>query len=244
MPKQIKQMGAIFGNKPVGWRNVHENDPWNTGYSSANHGNVNIDPSIRALQDKGLGRIDELYNQTGSYGNELIGNSREMLKRYQGNMSDYAQAQLNPLQAQIAQGRGELQRGNSLRGLSGSSFGNQSMQNFDTGANRQLHDARAQIEAEQIQAQTGINGQMAQNMFAQIAQQSALNGESQQIAQQRLQQELAALGLGAQQIKMLQDSYDKFLQRDQDRRTAFGNQITSLAGGMMNMPGKSGGGPT
>ena len=240
--KSIKQMGAIFGSKPVGQRNPHEWDAWNTGNSSAYHGNVTIDPSIRALQDKGLARNDQLYAQTGAYGNELIGNSRNMLARYQGNMSDYANAQLNPLRQQIASGRGELTRSNSLRGLSGSTFGNQSLTNYDTTTGRNLHDAQAQVEAEQIQAQTGINGQMAQNMFTQIAQQSALNGESQQIAQQRLQQELAALGLGAEQIKMMQAEYDKYLQRDLDRRTAFGNQITSLAGGMMNIGGKSGGG--
>lgn len=302
MSKAFKNIGRIFEKKPLGQRNMYEIAGSYTGDSSAVKGKVNIDPSIRAIQDKGLNRIDELYAQSGAYGNELMGNSRwlrtqtqgrydqlrgdtqsrykELLGnnsglrgRYMGNQSDYANAQLNPLRQQIATGRGELQKNIGLRGISGSSFGNQAMTSYDAETGRNLQDAGANVENQQLQAMqgideqrgqfvsqemqqraqqagqelqaiTGIDANMTQQMFTTIAQQSQLNGESQDIGRQRLQQELAALGLGAAQTKAMQDSFDKYLERDLERRKMFSQGISNTFGTTMGRTGGSSGGPT
>ena len=194
-------------------RNPYTALPISTGYSSAKFGKVTIDPSIRAIQDKGLGRIDEQYAQTGQYGDELIGNTRSLRNRYMGNQSAYADAQLNPLREQIATGRGERIRGNSLRGISGSSFGDQSLASYDSTTGRDLRDATANVEMLQLQALTGIDAQLMQQMYGKVSMQAQLNGESQAIAQARLQQELAALGLGLNQINMISQGFESWKKR-------------------------------
>jgi len=229
------------GRIPLGTKGQKNNPyaflPVSTGNSSMKYGRVNIDPSIRALQDKGLGRIDEQYAQAGAYGNELIGNTRGLRSRFLGNQSDYANAQLNPLREQIASGRGELQRSNSMRGLSGSSFGNQSLTGYDSTTGRDLRDATANVEMQQLQALTGIDAQMTQQMFGQIALQAQLNGETLQVSKDRLQQELSALGLGLTQIKQMSDAFEAY----QNRLLEAGPYQTSHAGAVSGS-GMGGGG--
>lgn len=217
-------------------RNPYTALPITTGNSTAKFGQVRIDPSIRAIQDKGLGRIDEQYALAGQYGDELIGNSRSLRSRYMGNQSAYADAQLNPLREQIAAGRGERIRSNSLRGISGSSFGDQSLANYDSTTGRDLRDATANVEMQQLQALTGIDAQMMQQMFGRVEMQTRLNGESQEIAQARLQQELAALGLGLNQINMISQGFESWKKRTLEE----GPYLTSAA--VSGSFGGSGGG--
>lgn len=205
----VQQAFGRYGMK----RNLFSTVPVSTGYSSARQGEVIIDPSIRAIQDQGLVRINDLYGQTGAYGDELIGNTRTLRNRFLGNQSDYANAMLNPLREQVAQRRGELARSTSIRGLSGSSFGEQAMTNFDIASQRALQDAGAKVEMEQLQALTGIDANLASQMFGKISSQAALNGESLDIAKSRLSQELSALGIGLQQIGIMTNAFESYQNR-------------------------------
>lgn len=235
-------VGQSVGNK-FGRQGQKKNPnpllPLDTGYSSAMQGRVTIDPSIRAIQDRGLSRINDLYGETGRYGDELIGNSRSLRSRFEGNRSAYADSQLNPMRQQIASRRGEIQQNIGMRGISGSSFADQSINNFDTESNRELQDAGAKVEFEQLQALTGIDSQMAQQMFGKIAQQAQLNGESQEIAQQRLAQELAALGLGQQQINLMTSAFEATQKRRSQLQTDRTYQDSFTGSGSVGGSGSS-----
>jgi hypothetical protein len=200
-------------------------------------GSLSLDPSIRAIQDKGLGRIDDLYGQSGAYGDELIGNTRSLRNRFLGNQSAYSEAQMNPLRQQVATRRGEVQRSIGQRGLGGSSFGEQAITSFDTESQRALQDASANVEMQQLQALTGIDAQMTQQMFGKISTQAQLNGESLGVAKQRLQGELAALGLGQQQINTMTNAFESW----QTRVLNAGPYETGTSGNF-NMGGGGGGG--
>ena len=202
-----------------------------TGYSSSEYGDVVIDPSIRSIQEQGLSRINNLYNETGVSGNELISNTRGLRNRFLGNQSDYTQSQLNPLQSQIAQGRGERERSLGLRGVSGSSFADQSLQSYDVESDRALRDARAQTEFQQIEALTGIDQQLTQQMFGKIETQAKLNGESLGVAKERLQQELSALGVGLEHQKMMIMAFESQQNRSHAERKAIADNISSYFGG-------------
>lgn len=204
-----RQKLGRFGMK----RNPWAFTPISTGYSTANQGKVNIDPSIRAIQDQGLANLTGLYGQAGQYGDELISNTRGIRERFMGNESAYKQSLINPILAQVSQRRGELQRSIGQRGLAGSSFGEQAQTNFDIDTQRQLQDARAQAEMSNLQALTGIDSQLAENMFSKIFAQSQLNNESQNIAQARLRQELAALGIGEQQANLMVNAFEGWQNR-------------------------------
>ena len=219
-----------FKRNPYAWT------PASTGYSTANRGNVSIDPSIRGIQDKALARIDDLYGQSGQYGDELIGNTRSLRNRFLGNQSDYSEAQMNPLRQQVATRRGELGRSNSLRGIAGSSFGDQSIDSLDFESQRNLQDASANVEMQQLQALTGIDAQMTQQMFGKISSQAQLNGESTQIAKDRLSQELSALGIGLDQVKLMTNGFEawqnrKYKQNAQSSRTNSNSQSYSSGTG-------------
>ena len=211
-----------------------------TGFSTSNDGNVTIDPSIRAIQDKGLGRIDQLYGETGKYGDELIGNTRTLRERFIGNQSAYSDSQLNPLRQQVSERRGELERNQGLRGISGSSFGEQSVNAYDIESQKALRDASADVEMQQLQALTGIDSQMTQQMFGKISLQAQLNGESLSVAKERLQQELAALGIGADQIKLIAGVFESQQGRSEKERNDIATNISSYFGKSGGSSGGSG----
>lgn len=202
-----------------------------TGFSSVVDGNVTIDPSIRALQEEYLTKNRSLYDETGRYGDEVIGNSRGLRNRFLGNQSEYMESQLNPIRQQIETRRGELQRNNSLRGISGSSFGDQSLNNFETDSGRALRDARSQTEFEQLNALTGIDAQLTQQMFQKVSGQAKLNGENLEVSKLRLQQELSALGIGIDNIKLIAGLFESQQNRSFQERKAIADNISSYFGG-------------
>lgn len=206
-----------------------EENPWarnmSTGFSSIRDGNITIDPSIRAIQEQGLSRINNLYNQTSEGGREILGNLRNLRGRFEGNEGAFQQARVNPLAQQVATRRGELTRSIGLRGVAGSSFGQQDITNFDIDTGRALGDARALATQESLGALQGIDAQTAQTLFNQIGQQAQLNGESLQIAKDRLAQELAALGLGQQQIQTMVQAFESQQNRAFQERKAIADSI-------------------
>lgn len=162
-----------------------------TPFSSVNNGVASLDPNIRNVLL------------------ESIGNTRGELGRARGNQNAFIQARVNPLQEQIGQQRGALQRSIGLRGLSGSSFGDQAMRSFGLDSERALGDARSQATQEALGFESQLNQLLAQG------------------GSQLLTQELAGLGLGDQNIARL-------LERAKLRTDLFGraaSQFGSLLGG-------------
>ena len=187
---------------------------YDTGYSTSRLGKVSIDPSIRAIQEQMLARNNNLYNQLGQSAESLL-----------GNQNAYIQARVNPLEQQLTEREGELGRSIGLRGLSGSSFGEQAMTNFNIDKNRALGDARS----------TALNDSLGQ--LAQIrAQQFASLGLDSKTAQDRMANELQALGLGKSQIDQAMQAYISYQQNSTQSRSGI---ASSVVGGV-----KSGSGST
>jgi hypothetical protein len=196
-----------------------------TGRSTAIDGNVIIDPRIREIQEQGLSRNSNLYNQLDEGGREIMGNLRGTRSRYEGNRSAYMESQLNPVQQEYATRQGGLERNIGLRGLSGSSFGQQSLDSFATEKNRGISDARAKAEFDQLAAVTGIDSQMASTLFNRVNQQVAINGMDNDTAKAMLAQELSALGVGQAQINTMVQAYESQQNRAFQERKAIADTI-------------------
>lgn len=188
-----------------------------TPYSSVNDGFANLDPTIRArLLDTGewLGGIGagEMAMRPQSRNTVLESNQgfRDLLGQARGNQNAFIQARVNPLMAQAAQRRGEMERGLGLRGVGGSSFGDQALSRFDIDSQSAIGDASSQATQESLGMQQALNqllqqggmnlqqGDLAsQNFQSQIAQLMQGNGMN------LLQTELAGLGLGDANITNL-----------------------------------------
>lgn len=171
-------------------------DVKSTPYSNLNGNALTLDPSIRALQEQGLSGIQGLIPgyQQGTAG--VLGGLASTRQGLVGNQGAFMQARLNPLQQQLASQQGELQRGIGLRGLGGSSFGQQAMTNFATDAGRALGDAGALATQESLGALTGVDSQTMSALNQQAQMMSQLYGIPLEVAQQRLQQELNSFNLG------------------------------------------------
>lgn len=178
-----------------------------TDYSSTVDGKTSFDPSIRAMQDSYLAKNDSLRS------------------RYMGNQSAFREAMLNPMREQYAQGRGQLERSIGMRGVGGSSFGDNAMLNYDTTASRNLGDAGAQAEFNDLNAMNGLN-------------QNDLN-----VSNTRLQQELAGLGLGKDQIAMLMGQYNSTQNNQIGQMNAVSNMFNAQTNAAYGwIPAANGGG--
>lgn len=164
-----------------------------TPFSRVVDGNAVLDPAIR-----------------GTF-MESIGNTRGMLDRARGNQNAFIQARVNPMEAQVAQQRGALERSLGQRGVAGSSFGDQAMRSFGLDSERALGDARSQATQEALGFESSLNQLLSQ-------------GGSQLLAQ-----ELAALGLSQQNIAQLLERAK--MRTDLFGRAAgqFGNLLTGGA---------------
>jgi hypothetical protein len=226
-----------FSTRPYGKKkNIFAASPLSTRYSSANQGNVLLDPSIRGIQDTVLARNSALYSDLGEGGNEIIGNLRGTRSRFEGNQSSYLQSRINPVEQEFVSRQGDLSRSIGQRGLSGSSFGEQAITNLATDKQRTIGDTRAQAEMENLQALTGIDSQMAQTLFQKTAQQMQLNGLDLATAKERLQQELLSLGVGQQQIGLMATMFENWQRRLQashqiDKSTSRQGEVDYKGGG-------------
>jgi len=185
-----------FPNIMSSWRSAQRIDqiPTNisTGYSSVNNGNVSLDPSIRRFQDESYGRLGEGITR-------YLGDIDSLRGRFTGNESAFRQARVNPLLQQTALRRGDLQRSIGLRGLGGSSFGDQAMTNFDLDSQRSIGDATALAERENIDALGAIDKDRLSGV-------GMYSDAGMNLAKDRLAQELAALGIGQQQAQQILQS--------------------------------------
>ncbi len=187
---------------------------YSTPYSSVVNGVVTIDPSIRATQDQVLNR-----NSTGL--NQYLTDTDSLRSRFLGNESAYSNSVLDPLRQSIATGQGNLERSIGLRGIAGSSFGDQALTNYLTDTGRSLRDATAQTEQESIGGLAGLDI----NRFNAI---QTANQTDSQVARDRLQQELQALGLGQQEIQQQLTQFDNQQQRKLQSQQNLTNSMSAI----------------
>lgn len=208
-------------------------------FSSVTDGVAKLDPTIRNTLLETMGATRNLRNaavrnEDLNFFTETIGNTRDMLGRASGNENAFIQARVNPLEAQVARQRGQLEQSLGLRGVSGSSFGDQALRSFGLDAERALGDARAQATQEALGFESGLNQLLEQSGVQRVEQgrrgidfRSGLDQLLAQGGSQLLAQELAALGLSGQNI-------DALLNRAKLRTDLFGraaSQFGSLLGG-------------
>ena len=155
----------------------------NTGNSLFNQstGTVTLDPEIERLRNEALKGIT---GAAGTYGGQIS----QLQSSAYGNLPDYIQSQINPLQQSLTAQRGQLTSDLSRRGLAGSSFGNQAITNQNIDAQRALQDARAQAIASGVGQVSGLAGQ-------QFGAAQTLSEAQRQQALDRLAQELGLFGL-------------------------------------------------
>lgn len=170
--QRIDQRGGDLYGGPKSFR---------TPFSSTVNGMTTIDPSIRASQNEAL----ETY----------LGQNRETRSRFLGNQSAFRQARINPLERRFSEGRAQMQQGQGLRRIAGSSFADQALQGYDADAARAIGEEGAKAEMEDLQALAGLD-------------EASLNAVMQTRAQQYAQ-ELQALGLSQQQIAMEMQSFEE-----------------------------------
>lgn len=167
--------------------NPFKKQKFSTGFSTINGGNVTIDPSIRAIQEQNLSRSNNLYNDLGSQAVGLM-----------GNQSDYIRARVSPLEQEYNMRQGAQERNLSLRGLSGSSFGEMDRTNLASAKERDLGNARALATQDSLSELARVRAQQAQAI-----------GMDAQTARDRFAQELSALGIGQGNIQQLFNMYEQ-----------------------------------
>ena len=182
-----------------------------TDYSKTSGGHTSFDPSIRGLQDASMANTGALESGVMGYGSTFRARSDENKDQYDklyaeltSNQNPYIQARVNPLKEQIAGSRGQIQRNQGLRGVSGSSFGNDELTNFDFGAQRQLGDAGAMATHDALGSRSNTLGSLTglnQNRLTGETQLTntlnTLNSNRTGIARDRATLERAGLGLSA-----------------------------------------------
>lgn len=186
--------GSFSGSEQGMWRVRGKGDKRNpyigmgssTGFSSARNGNVTIDPSIRAIQEQNLAESSNLYNALGSQAEGLL-----------GNRSDYVNARVAPLEREFNMRQGQTERNLGMRGLSGSSFGEQSLNSLANEKQYALGNARSLATQESYAEMARVRAQQAQ-----------LLGLDAQTARDRFQQELMALGLGEGEIRQMTQAFE------------------------------------
>lgn len=151
--------------------------------------------------------MNAIYGDVGNATDRFISNIRD-------NQSGYIAARVNPVLQRFGALRDTTQQKLGQRGLSGSSFYDQSMRNIETDASREEGDARAL-------ATMDVNRDELGAVFQRATLQAGLNNENYQVAQARLQQELASLGLSGQQIQQYMNAWE---QNQQNYLTGFGLQ--------------------
>ena len=191
-----------------------------TDYSSIRGERVSLDPSIRKLQDQSLANTAQNEAGVMGYGTQFRSRSDQTMNQYddlykelQSNSNPFIQARVDPLKASIAQNRGELQRGQGLRGVGGSSFANDELSKFDFTANRELGNATSTATQEALGARTNTLGGMGNLNTSTLAGNTQLSGSlntmnnnRNTIARDRINQELSSLGLSENAAKQLQDA--------------------------------------
>jgi len=188
-------MSKLFGGKTTTTQSSTSR-PFitSTPYSNITGTSLTIDPSIRNLQEGVLGQIPGLQQALsgGSTFQDVLG----LRDRLRSNEGGFISAITNPVKEAAAQALGSTERGVGIRGLGGSSFGQQSIANTRLTGARNVADAEALARTQATMLEAGLNEQASQALTREVMAQAELLGIPLSVALQRLQQELASFGLG------------------------------------------------
>lgn len=209
MSKAIKKVSQTFGFSGPDTKEYGGPSNYYTPYSSVEGGRLTLDPSIRNLQDQGLNKMNSIYGDVGNATDRYIGSTQSLRDSIGGESGAFIQSRVNPILQRFGRLRDTTQQNLGQRGLSGSSFADQSMRNIETDASREEGDARVKANMEIISAQAGLDKDMLGSVFQKASLQAGLNNENYQVAAARLQQELASLGLDAGQIGQLMQAWQQ-----------------------------------
>jgi len=173
----------------------------NTPYSNyiAQTNTLTLDPSIRSLQEEALGRSRGMLGNLSQGFNDYQTNTMGIRNQLVSSQSPYITARTNPVREAGAQRLGALQSDIGLRQIGGSSFANQALSNLDFDTARQIGDASAIANAENLAAITGLDKDMLNALIGKIQVEANINGWTTEVAQQRLNQELKSMGMGEYQ---------------------------------------------
>ncbi len=205
--------------------------PRSTQYGSSvnpSAGTSIIDPSIRGMREASLSGIpgykQQYSNAIGSLNSGLGG----ILGQLQSNQNPFMQARVNPLLQQQAQQQGALATSNNLRGIAGSSFGNQAMTNLNTDYGRAIGDQGALATQESLGAQTGIMGNLYTANVGNIGQQFGMDQQYSNVADQNLAQELSALGLSQADVGSILGANSQSMAANQNYLGGLGRSLSGL----------------
>ena len=183
---------------------------------NAKKGSVRLDPSIRAGQETFLENVRGLRDSAGQSFDEFqegIGGLRDevagLRESFEGNQSAFREQSLNPLRRNIANRRGALDTELNRTNVRGS-FADQSRNNFELAAGRELSDQEARIENERINNLGNLLNMDADLLKASLGSETgrtnlllSLEKSLQGISTERFAQEMMQLGLPAQYMQGL-----------------------------------------
>lgn len=170
-----------------------------TGYSSWSGKKFTLDPSIRSIQDQAMGQYAGIYGDIGQNTDRFLNQSSGLRDRFIGNQGAYVNARVNPIRERFGNLRAQVQQDLGRRGLSGSSFMNDSLRDIDTQAGIQEGDARAIATQEAAQFENQLNAQELDALNQAAANRARVTGETLEVARLRVAQEMGILQLGTKQ---------------------------------------------
>jgi hypothetical protein len=210
---------------------------WN---GAGGYGWVNIDPTIRQIRRQTLQNLP-MYRQTITGASDLYGGELAGLKNeFAGNQNAFINARVNPLRAQIEQGRGNLTQGLARRDIFGS-LSAQAMGNYDAATQRELGDQTAFATNEALQARQSLSGMDFNRALSSVQALQGLDQAQQAVVAQDLQQELASLGLGQADISAAIQAAGLQLQTVDYQNRMIGRGLSGL-GSALSSYGRGGGG--
>ena len=164
-----------------------------------------------------------------------VGESRNQLI---GNESQFMQSALNPIRQAGASQFGALTKDLGRRGITGSSFANNQIGNFQAQQGRTLSDATAQIQQQQIAQRLGIDESLLNASTGLINNFGQLDQQTQAIYAQQAAEQLNLLGLSQQQTAAMMQPLGLQMQNNQQFYDTLGRTAMG-AGGMLAQSGNS-----
>ncbi len=133
-----------------------------TAYSTTANGQVNIDPSVRSLQNQGITSLNQGQQALGQAVGQFGTNLGQLRQSLLGNQGAFMQARTRPMETLFSQQRGQLAQDFGRRGLSGSSFASQAQTRQAVDQTQALADQRSLAAQESIQAGLSIDQMLLQ----------------------------------------------------------------------------------
>lgn len=196
-----RAFGSLTGSKQK-VSSQSESAPYfrDTGFSSWDPSSrrFTLDPSIRGMEDDATQRYASLYGDFGNASDRFLNQSSGLRTRMFGNQGGYMNAILSPIRERFSALRGQTQQNLGLRGLSGSTFMNDSLRDIDTQASREEANASALANQDMIRMEQSLNESELNALNQAAAQRAAITGETMEIARARAARELGIFGIGNQ----------------------------------------------